>query len=176
MTAAELLSVAAFEGGKHAQAFPSFGSERMGAPVVSFCRIDDKEIRIREPIAEPDALIIQDPTLLHQVALFEGLRPEGYVLINTKRTFAELGLSELELPGRRMTVPATDLAREHLGRPLPNAVLLGSFAAVTGVVTIDAVESAINAKFKGKAAAGNVAAARAAYDLLAKEAPVAAAD
>jgi pyruvate ferredoxin oxidoreductase gamma subunit len=148
----------------------------MGAPVVSFCRIDDKEIRIREPIAEPDALIIQDPTLLHQVALFEGLRPEGYVLINTKRTFAELGLAELELPGRRMTVPATDLAREHLGRPLPNAVLLGSFAAVTGVVTIDAVESAINAKFKGKAAAGNVAAARAAYDLLAKEAPVAAAD
>jgi pyruvate ferredoxin oxidoreductase gamma subunit len=176
VTAAELLSVAAFEGGKHAQAFPSFGSERMGAPVVSFCRIDDKEIRIREPIAEPDALIIQDPTLLHQVALFEGLRPEGYVLINTKRTFAELGLEELELPGRRMTVPATDLAREHLGRPLPNAVLLGSFAAVTGVVTIDAVESAINAKFKGKAADGNVAAARAAYDLLAKEAPVAAAD
>jgi pyruvate ferredoxin oxidoreductase gamma subunit len=76
-----------------------------------------------------------------------------------------------------MTVPATDLAREHLGRPLPNAVLLGAFAAVTGVVTIGAVESAICAKFSGKAADGNVAAARAAYRLLVKEeAPVAAAD
>ena len=176
MTAAELLSVAAFEGGKHAQAFPSFGSERTGAPVVSFCRIDDKEIRVREPIAEPDALIIQDPTLLHQVALFEGLRPEGYVLINSTKTLAELGLAELELPGRRMTVPATDLAREHLGRPLPNAVLLGAFAAVTGAVTIAAVAAAIHSKFKGKAADGNVAAARAAYDLLKKEAPIAAAD
>jgi pyruvate ferredoxin oxidoreductase gamma subunit len=176
VTAAELLSVAAFEGGKHAQAFPSFGSERTGAPVVSFCRIDDKEIRVREPIAEPDALIIQDPTLLHQVALFDGLTPEGYVLINTKRSFAELGLAELELPGRRFTVPATDLAREHLGRPLPNAVLLGAFAAVTRVVTIDAVEAAIREKFSGKAADGNVAAARAAYALLEEEAPVAAAD
>jgi pyruvate ferredoxin oxidoreductase gamma subunit len=168
--------VAAFEGGKHAQAFPSFGSERTGAPVVSFCRIDDKEIRVREPIAEPDALIVQDPTLLHQVALFEGLTPDGYVLINTKRTFVELGLEELELPGRRLTVPATDLAREHLGRPLPNAVLLGAFAAVTGVVTIDAVEAAIRQKFSGKAADGNVAAARAAHDLLKQEATVAAAD
>jgi pyruvate ferredoxin oxidoreductase gamma subunit len=143
---------------------------------VSFCRIDDQEIRAREPIAEPDALIVQDPTLLHQVAVFEGLPPDGYVLINSTRSFSELGLAELELPGRRMTVPATDLAREHLGRPLPNAVLLGAFAAVTGVVTIDAVDAAINTKFRGKAADGNVAAARAAYALLKEEAPVATAD
>ncbi len=73
VTAAELLSVAAFDEGRHAQAFPTFGSERTGAPVVSFCRIDDRPIRIREPIAEPDALIVQDPTLLHQVDLFAGL-------------------------------------------------------------------------------------------------------
>jgi pyruvate ferredoxin oxidoreductase gamma subunit len=174
VTAAELLSVAAFEGGKHAQAFPSFGSERTGAPVVSFCRIDDKPIRVREPIAEPDALIVQDPTLLHQVALFEGLEPDGYVLINSTRSFAELGLEELELPGRRMTVPATDLAREHLGRPLPNAVLLGGFAAISGAVTLDAVAAAIREKFKGKLADGNVNAANAAYDYV-KEAAVASA-
>jgi pyruvate ferredoxin oxidoreductase gamma subunit len=172
VTAAELLSVAAFDGGRHAQAFPSFGSERTGAPVVSFCRIDDRPIRVREPIGEPDALIVQDPTLLHQVAVFDGLAPDGYVLINTARSFEELGLAELALPGRRLTVPATDLAREHLGRPLPNAVLLGAFAAVTGVVSIDAVETAIREKFSGKAADGNVAAARAAYDLL-EEAAVA---
>ena len=85
VTAAELLSVAAFDEGRHAQAFPSFGSERTGAPVVSFCRIDDAPIRVREPIAEPDALIVQDPTLLHQVDLFGGLGADGYVLINTPR-------------------------------------------------------------------------------------------
>jgi pyruvate ferredoxin oxidoreductase gamma subunit len=166
------LSVAAFQGGKHAQAFPSFGSERTGAPVVSFCRIDDKPIRVREPIAEPDALIVQDPTLLHQVALFDGLEPDGYVLINSTRGFAELGLEELELPGRRMTVPATDLAREHLGRPLPNAVLLGGFAAISAAVTLDAVAAAIRAKFKGRLADGNVNAATAAYEYV-KEAAVA---
>src|SRR5690348_1607965 len=83
VTAAELLSVAAFSEGRHAQAFPTFGSERTGAPVVAFCRIDDREIRLREPISEPDALIVQDPTLLHQVDLFAGLDPTGYLLINT---------------------------------------------------------------------------------------------
>ena len=75
VSGAEMLSVAAFLEGRYAQAFPSFGSERMGAPVMAFCRIDDKEIRLREPVLEPDALIIQDPTLLHQVDLFKGLRP-----------------------------------------------------------------------------------------------------
>jgi pyruvate ferredoxin oxidoreductase gamma subunit len=70
VTAAELLASAAFSEGRHAQAFPSFGSERMGAPVMSFCRIDDQPIRTHEPVAEPDALIIQDPTLLHQADLF----------------------------------------------------------------------------------------------------------
>jgi ferredoxin len=78
VTAAELLSVAAFLEDKHAQAFPSFGSERTGSPVVSFCRIDDKEIRLREPILEPDGLIVQDPTLFKAIDVFQGLRPGGY--------------------------------------------------------------------------------------------------
>ena len=95
VTAAELLSVAAFDEGRHAQAFPTFGSERTGAPVVAFCRIDDRAIRVREPIAEPDAVIVQDPTLLHQVDVFAGVAPDGYVLVNTSRTVAELGLDEL---------------------------------------------------------------------------------
>ena len=167
VTAAELLSVAAFDGGHHAQAFPSFGSERTGAPVISFCRIADAPIRTREPIAEPDALIVQDPTLLHQVAVFDGLRPDGFVLINSKQSFAELGLGDLiaghARPDRLLTLPATDLAREHLGRPLPNAVLLGGFAAATGAVELEAVEDAIREKFAAKVADGNVAAARAAF-------------
>ena len=73
VTAAEMLSVAAFAEGKFAQAFPSFGSERTGAPVVSFCRIDDQPIRSREPVIKPDALIVQDMTLIHQVDIFAGL-------------------------------------------------------------------------------------------------------
>src|SRR3974377_1022807 len=75
VSGAEMLSVAAFLEGRYAQAFPSFGSERMGAPVMAFCRIDDKEIRLREPVLDPDSLIIQDSTLLHQVDLFSGLQP-----------------------------------------------------------------------------------------------------
>ena len=95
VTATEMLSIAAFQEGRHAQAFPSFGSERTGAPVVAFCRIDDKEIRSREPIMQPDALIIQDPTLLRQIDVFAGLKPDGYVLINTKHSFEEIGLGEI---------------------------------------------------------------------------------
>ena len=133
VTAAELLSVAAFDEGSHAQAFPTFGSERTGAPVVAFCRIDDKPIRTREPISEPDALIIQDPTLLHQVELFAGLDPDAYILLNSARGFDELGLGEFAKDFREerlLTVPATALAREHLGRPMPNSVMLGGFAAL----------------------------------------------
>jgi pyruvate ferredoxin oxidoreductase gamma subunit len=166
VTAAELLSVAAFDEGRHAQAFPSFGSERTGAPVVSFCRIDERPIRTREPIAEPDALIIVDPTLLHQVDVFGGLKKDGFVLINTSRSFAELRLEELHArcsPERLKTVPATELAREHLGRPLPNAALLGGFAALTGVVSIDSVAAAIRERFTGEVGERNAAAAEAAF-------------
>ena len=167
VTAAELLSIAAFEQGRHAQAFPSFGSERTGAPVVAFCRIDDREIRLREPIVAPDVLIVQDPTLLHQVDVFQGLQGDGYVLINSRRGFDELGVAEFAQRFRRerlLTVPATEIALRHLGRPLPNAVLLGGFAALTGIVTLDAVAHAIRDKFSGKVADGNVAAATDAFD------------
>jgi pyruvate ferredoxin oxidoreductase gamma subunit len=172
VTAAELLSIAAFTEGRHAQAFPSFGSERMGAPVVSFCRIDDKPIRVREPIAAPDALIVQDPTLLHQVDLFAGFGSEGFMLINSSRSFGELGLGEFVQSFREerlLTVPATELAREHLGRPLPNAVLLGGFAALAGVVSIDSVEAAIRDRFSGSLADSNAAAAHAAFEYVTQE-------
>lgn len=168
VTAAELLSVAAFHEGRCAQAFPSFGSERMGAPVVSFCRIDDHEIRLREPVAQPDALIIQDPTLLHQVNVFDGLSPKGFVLVNSGRTLEELGIAEFlgRLPERHVCgVPATELARQHVGRPLPNAALLGGLCAITGLLKLASVESAIRQKFKPDVAERNIAAARAAFEL-----------
>jgi pyruvate ferredoxin oxidoreductase gamma subunit len=156
VTAAELLSVAAFLEGRHAQAFTSFGSERTGAPVVAFCRIDDRPIRVREPILAPDALIVQDPTLLHHVDVFAGLGPNGFVVLNSSR--ADSGEHVI-------TVPATALAREQLGRPLPNAALLGAFAGVCDLITLDSLAAAIRERFPAKPAEANIAAAMAAYDL-----------
>lgn len=166
VTAAEMLSVAAFMEGRHAQAFPSFGSERTGAPVVAFCRIDDREIRSREPIAAPDALVIQDPTLLHAVDVFNGLGRSGCILLNSSRSFEDLGLGEFVAdfrPERVATVAATEIAMRHIGKPLPNAVLLGGFAAITGVVSLGSVEAAIRDRFAGNVAERNILAARAAH-------------
>jgi pyruvate ferredoxin oxidoreductase gamma subunit len=172
VTATELLSVAAFREGRHAQAFPSFGSERTGAPVVAFCRIDDRPIRLREPILAPDALIIQDPTLLHQVDVFGGLAKDGYILINTSRSFEELGLGDFIAGFRRerlCTVPATELALKHVGRAVPNAALLAGFAAVSGRISLESVIAAIREKFPKKVAEGNVAAANAAHAFVVQE-------
>lgn len=170
VTAAELLSYAAFEQGRHAQAIPSFGSERTGAPVVAYCRVSNEPIRTREPVLHPDALVIQDATLLQSIDVFGGLRPDGYVLINSKKNFDELGLTDLldgRPAGRVMTIPATDIAQEFLGRPVPNAVLLGGLAALTGRFNVDNVAKGLNRKFSGKVAESNIAAAKHAYDLVA---------
>jgi pyruvate ferredoxin oxidoreductase gamma subunit len=167
VSAAELLAVAAFKEGRHAQAFPSFGSERTGAPVVAFCRIDDKEIRSREPVARPNALIIQDATLLHQVDLFAGVPDDAYVLINSTRTLDELGLREYAVrhdASRLCLLPATDIAMKHVGRPVPNVPLLGGFAAVSGVLHLASVIDAIREKFPPKIAAANAAAATEAFN------------
>jgi pyruvate ferredoxin oxidoreductase gamma subunit len=163
VTAAELLSVAAFDDGLHAQAFPSFGSERTGAPVVAFCRIDEHAIRSREPVSIPDALIVQDPTLLHQVDVFGGLMPDGYVLINSARSLTELGLSDWTADFRSerlLTVAASEISRRCLGQPRPNAALLGGLAALTGMISLESIARAIESRFSGALAKGNVAAAR----------------
>lgn len=169
VTGAEMMSIAAFLGGRHAQAFPSFGSERTGAPVVAFCRMDDKEIRLREPIMQPDAIIIQDPTLLHQVDVLSGLKKDGYILINSTRSFEDMGLGDFVKgfnPERLLTVPASELAMKHVGRAVPNVPLLGAFAALGGLISLDAVQKAVDQKFSGAVAKGNHAAAKEAYDIV----------
>jgi pyruvate ferredoxin oxidoreductase gamma subunit len=171
VSGAEMLSVAAFLEGRHAQAFPSFGSERMGAPVMAFCRIDDKEIRLREPVLEPDALIIQDQTLLHQVDLFNGLPARGYILLNSTRSLDELGLGGFARGVRHYrlcTLPASEIAMKHVGRPVPNAALLGGFAAITRVITLPSVVAAIRQKFPSAVAEKNVAAATEAFGVASK--------
>jgi len=172
VTATELLSVAAFEEGAFAQAFPSFGSERMGAPVVAFCRIDDREIRLREPILEPDALIVQDPTLFKVIDVFHGLRPQGYLLVNTNKNFDDLHIAAqvAKIPsGHARTVNATELALKYVGRPVPNAALLGAFAALSGVVHLKSVVNAIRQAFPGEIGEANVGAATAAFEAAAAE-------
>ncbi len=167
-----MLSIAAFIEGRYAQAFPSFGSERMGAPVTAFCRISNLPIRVHEPVAEPDALIIQDPTLLHQGSLFDGLHPDGYVLVNSSRNLEELDIGSYvgKLPrGHVVTAPATELALRYVGRPLPNSTLLGAFAAMTGELRLESVLAAIRQKFAGKIGEANAAAAQAAYDLVSQD-------
>lgn len=159
VTAAELLSLAAFDQGLHAQALPSFGSERTGAPVVAFCRIDERPIRSHDPVDHPDLVVLQDPTLLHTGDVLVGLADDGVVVVNSSRTPAELAGAGLNLQSgqRVVTVPATELSRELLGRPLPNTALLGAVAAVTGVVSLEAVRGAIRQRFASRP--GNVIAA-----------------
>ncbi len=170
MTAADLLALAAFEEDVFAQSFPSFGSERTGAPVVSYCRLDRRTIRTRQPVTTPDCVVVIDPTLVHQVDLFDGLGPEGYLLMNSARSCTELGLGTLERrlrPGRALTVAATDVARRVLGRPMPNAALLGGFAALTGQIQMSSVAAAIRERFGREPALAerNVAAASEVFGL-----------
>jgi len=164
VTAAELLSVAAFEQGRHAQAIPSFGSERTGAPVVAYCRVDERPIRSHDPVTEPDAVIVQDPTMLHVPGVLDQLADGAVLIVNSSRTPAELGLdggaSPLAPGVRVVTVPATDLARRVLGRPLPNTALLGALAGITGVVDLASLQDAMRQRFRG--AAGDLNAALAA--------------
>lgn len=178
VTGAEMLSVAAFMEGRHAQAFPSFGSERTGAPVVAFCRIADKEIRLREPVMEPDCLIVQDATLFKSVDVFAGLKNGGYLLVNTNKSFGDLHVESAaaKLPkGHALIVPASEIALKHIGRPLPNAALLGAFAALSELVHIESVEKAIRGAFSGRIAEANVAAAREAFAFVTEEKRAAAA-
>ena len=115
--------------------------------------------------SEPDVVVIQDPTLLHQVDVFGGLRDGGIVLINTARDPDELGLEDVTARFRLLAVPATDLAREHRGRPLPGAPLLGALCAITPAASIEALVDAIRERSSGSDADGNVAAAQAAHEL-----------
>ena len=150
VTAAEVLGQAAFFDGYEVQAFPSFGSERMGAPVVSFCRISSRPIRVREPVTHPDAIVILDATLLHHVDVFGGLADDGFVLVNSVHTATDLGIeSVVERIGAAHfgVLAAGDLARQVSGQARPNVVALGALGALTGVVSLESLERAVRVRF-----------------------------
>lgn len=167
VTASEMLAQTAFTEGHQVQAFPSFGSERTGAPVVAYCRIADRPITTHEPVTTPDAVIVQDPTLLHALDPFEGSDPRtAWAVVNTTATVAQLRADHPDAPtapGHLATVPADTIVRLYLGAPKPSAAMLGAFAALTGQVTLATVVEVIGHRFAGRVAERNVTAARVAH-------------
>ncbi|MDR5673062.1 Pyruvate:ferredoxin oxidoreductase or related 2-oxoacid:ferredoxin oxidoreductase, gamma subunit [Halalkaliarchaeum sp. AArc-CO] len=160
VTLAHLIAEAAFEQGDWAQAFPAFGVERRGAPVEAFARIDAEKITDRSQVNEPTYVLVQDPTLVDIVDVAEGLIEDGTVVVNSTAEPAELSIPTDE---RIVTVDATGIAREHLGRPIMNTSLLGAFAGATGVLEIDSIESVTVSTFGGDIGRKNAAAADAAF-------------
>jgi pyruvate ferredoxin oxidoreductase gamma subunit len=165
VAAAELLSIAAFKDGKFAQAFPSFGAERIGAPVQAFVRIDDKKIRTREEVRTPDYLIVQDSFLIGAVPVLDGIKPDGLILVNSDQAPEDLNI---KTTARVETIPATEIALEIIGRPIPNAIMIGAFCSITGLVSIGAVQEAIMEKFPGRVGENNVAALERAVEIMEK--------
>jgi pyruvate ferredoxin oxidoreductase gamma subunit len=146
VVAAYLLATAAFEVQRFGQAFPNFGAERRGAPVVAFVRIDDQPIKQRNQVNTPAFLIIQDQALLHVPGVLDGLKEGGGVLVNSTLNSDTLSNNF----GRNLiALPASSLAKDILGKPVPNTALLAGFLALTGVLPINSLNQALSHRFKG---------------------------
>jgi pyruvate ferredoxin oxidoreductase gamma subunit len=164
VTTSELLALACFVEGRHAQAFPSFGSERTGAPVASFVRIDDQPVRSHDPVTSPDAVLIQDPTLLRDDGVLGGLVHGGLVVVNLRGELpADLRPSDRS-DRRVLTVRASDAALRLVGRDAPGPALLGALAAATGVVGLEALLAAVRSRFIGRVAEANADAVRETFE------------
>ncbi len=161
VTSAELLALAAIEEGKYAQAFPSFGPERRGAPVVAFCRIDDQPIRIRANIYEPDIVVVLDASLLKIVNVASGLKPNGLV-VTTSSDSPEAVKSLLKIKNRIGVVDAVKIAREVLGLPITNTTMLGSLVKTAGLVKKESFIPPFKERF-GRIAEKNIFAFERAY-------------
>jgi pyruvate ferredoxin oxidoreductase gamma subunit len=156
-----LIAVAAFEDKRFSQAFPAFGVERRGAPVMAFARIADRPIRIRSQIYEPDYVIVQDVTLLEVVDVASGLKADGKIIINTDRPKEKLNL---DTKADVITIDATKIAMEVLGRPIVNTTMLGAFCGATKEVGLESLNKAISERFKGELGRKNLAAIKTAYE------------
>lgn len=146
VAAAYILASAAFEDGRYSQAFPSFGAERRGAPVTAFVRIAGIPFKRRCQVEQPGFLIVQDEALLHVPGVTDGLRQGGGILVNSTRPSAELK----DMTGvETVAIPANALAKQILGRPVPNTALLSAFLILTGMVSIGALVKGLEQRFKG---------------------------
>jgi len=161
VTSAELVARAAISEGKYAQSFPSFGPERRGAPVLAFVRISDQFIRTRTVIREPDVVAVLDPGLLHTVDVTSGLKENGIIIVNSRKSPAELK-SQFGYKWTVATVNATRIAAETIGLPITNTAMIGALLKVTEAVRADSVIEQLNERF-GARAKGNIEAMSRAY-------------
>lgn len=163
VTSAEMLAQAAIAEGKYAQAFPSFGPERRGAPVQAFNRVDSREpVRIRVDITQPDYVVVLDPGLLGKVNVTSGLKEGGWVIINTRKTVKEIK-SEFNIKYPVATVNATKIAREVLGVPIVNTSMLGAVVKITGVIDKQSTHDPLEKRF-GRLGERNIKAMETAYE------------
>jgi len=162
---AELLAIAAYKSGMYSQAFPYLGGggERRGAPVQAFCRIDREPVQLKCQIKEPDYVIVQDESLLDLVNVLQGLKPQGMVLINSKKSVTELGFNDPRFLFH--TFAATEIAIRILKKPIMNTALIGAFAAITGLLKLEPLKEAIFDKFSIEIGNPNVQALEEAYKL-----------
>jgi pyruvate ferredoxin oxidoreductase gamma subunit len=158
VTSAEILAMAAFKDGKYSQAFPFFGTERRGAPVVAFTRIDGKFIRIREQIYNPDFVVVLDSTLLDVIDVTDGLKNNGMIIINSNKDI------DLKSKFKVKTVDATEIALRIIGKPFINAPMIGALVGATEIVDINSVFKAIKERFPEKIAEINIKAVKETYE------------
>jgi len=159
VTAAELLAVAAFYDGYYSQAFPAFGVERRGAPVLAFTRISDRKIRRRSQIYNPDYVIVQDSSLMSSVNVAEGLNDGGVIVINGTKD-----PKNLDLPGDVRTIDATKISLDIIGKPITNTTMLGAFAGAVDFISIDSIKKAVGERFEGRLREKNIQAVEVAYN------------
>ena len=148
VTAAELIAIAAFNDGNEAQAFPSFGVERTGAPIEAFARIDDKPIRTREHVYHPDILIVQDASVMATVDVSHGCTEKTIAIINTSLPKSAI---KLNIPEKNIfPIDATKIALDILGRNIVNTIILGAISKSTKIISLESIKKAVKQKFSAK--------------------------
>jgi pyruvate ferredoxin oxidoreductase gamma subunit len=162
VTSVELLALAAIHEGKYAQGFPSFGPERRGAPVLAFLRINHRPIRLRCKIANPDVVLILDPSLIRIQKPAADLKPEGIIVLNSPKSPLEIR-REFGFTHKLALVDANTIAREVLGVPITNTTMLGALLRATGVVRVESLEEPLKERF-GPLAVKNFNALKTAYE------------
>jgi len=161
VTSAELVARAAIQEGKYAQSFPLFGPERRGAPVMAFLRISNEFIRMRTDVTEPEIVVVLDPRLLRLVNVTSGLKANGKIIINSRKSPEQLK-SDFGFKWPVASVDASKIAKETIGMPITNTAMIGAFLKVTEAVKMDSVVEQLHERF-GKNAGGNIEAAKRAY-------------
>jgi pyruvate ferredoxin oxidoreductase gamma subunit len=163
ITTGVILGSAIFAQGRYAYAFPHFGAARMGAPMNAFVRIDDKEIRLRSKVYNPNYLIVVDATLMRDYDVFEGLDENGIAVVNERKG---IQIPESTNNQKVYSLPASKIALDIIGKPLANTALLGAFSAATDEFGMEGLEEAIDKRFAGEIAKKNKQAAQKGFDYI----------